>query len=101
MRCRDAGAQRLLETAGDRRALGVGEIAPERVVRVARGSARRSALRAPRAARAAPDRSSCRGSVLPFEHVVPQRDPRDAARQAIADLGQMSQEELPASCRRA
>ena len=33
----------------------------------------------------------------PFEHVVPQRDPRDAARQAIADLTEMIQKELPAS----
>ena len=39
---------------------------------------------------------TCRGG-SPFEHVVPERDPGDAARQAIADLAADELERMPAS----
>ena len=78
-RLRDTGAQRLLEAAGNRRALGVREIAPERVVRVARGSARRSTLRGSCGSVRSARSNSCRGSVFPSSmssHNVTQAMPR-------------------------
>ena len=90
------GAQCLLEAAGDRRALGVREIAPEHIVRVRKNplDVQLFGLRRQRAQRQI-EQLPRLGA--PFEHVVPQRDPGDAARQAIADLAEMIQKELPAS----
>ena len=53
------------EPAGDRRALGVGEVSPEHVVRVARGSARRSVLRAHSGSVRSARSNICRGGVPP------------------------------------
>ena len=94
---RDPCAQRLLAVAGRPMRVRHRIDTARRHPGCARGFARRS-VASDSAGNVRTARSnSCRRRCLPLEHVVPQRDPRDAARQAVADIAEMIQKELPAS----